>query len=240
MNASSLSAFRGYIEAQGHRGRKKGRIALPVLTLSREAGAGAVTIGRLVAEQLNRQHRRASDPPWTIFDRNLVERVLEDHDLPAQIRQFMPEDTPFGLKDAVEELVGLHPSNWTLVQHTTDTIQRLARLGNVILVGRGAHVITARLPLAFHVRLVAPLEQRIAHAAAYYNLTQKDAADLVRKTDQARRRYVKHHLGERIDDPLQYHLTINTDRISHEAAAHLIIAGLFGDAETSQRTAGNR
>ena len=34
----------------------------------------------------------AGAPPWTIFDRNLVERVLEDHDLPARLAKFMPED----------------------------------------------------------------------------------------------------------------------------------------------------
>jgi hypothetical protein len=38
----------------------------------------------------------------------------------------------------VEEVLGLHPSGWTLVQHTTKTILRLAGLGHTILVGRGA------------------------------------------------------------------------------------------------------
>lgn len=34
----------------------------------------------------------------------------------------------------VDELLGLHPSSWTLVEHTTQTIRRLAVMGNVILV----------------------------------------------------------------------------------------------------------
>ena len=51
----------------------------------------------------------------------------------------------------VEEVLGLHPSGWTLVQHATQTILRLAGLGRAILVGRGANIITARLPNVFHV-----------------------------------------------------------------------------------------
>ena len=48
------------------------------------------------------------------------------------------------VESIVEEVLGLHPSGWTLVQHTTKTILRLASLGHTILVGRGGNVITAR------------------------------------------------------------------------------------------------
>lgn len=72
-----------------------------------------------------------------------------------------------------------------LVQHTTRTILWLAGMGRIILVGRGANVITARLPNGFHVRLVAPLAQRIQHAADYHRLSQPQAAKRVREYDQA-------------------------------------------------------
>ena len=57
--------------------------------------------------------------------------------------------------------MGLHPSSWTLVQQTNATILQLAQMGNVILVGRGATVITSKLNNVFHVRLVGSLEKRI-------------------------------------------------------------------------------
>jgi cytidylate kinase len=218
----STGLIQGYIEAQARRSPRRRKTGLPVITISREAGAGAVTIGELVAKRLNVQSKGADTCPWTVFDRNLVKRVLEDHELPARIKEFMPEDTVFNLRDAVEELLGLHPANWTLVQHTTDTILRLAHLGNAIVVGRGANIITANMPTALHVRLVAPLVARIEHAARFYRLNMKEAAQFVAKTDRARARYVKRHFNARINDPLQYHLTINTGQVPFEEAARII------------------
>lgn len=194
-----------------------------MVTISREAGAGAVTIARLLAELLNRQIPGKGGCPWTVFDRDLVEKVLEDHKLPKAIKQFMPEDAAvFSPGSLVEELLGLHPSSWTLAHHTTDTIFRLAHMGNVILVGRGSNVISADFKNAFHVRLVAPKEVRIQRAAELYQLTETKAAIFVRKNDRARARYVKVHFKVAIDDPLQYHATFNTGRMSFEATARLI------------------
>ena len=74
--------------------------------------------------------------------------------------------------DALEELLGLHPSSWTLIQQTAETIWRLAQMGHVILVGRGANLITAKLASVFHVRLIGSLEKRVAPSRA----TGRDAA----------------------------------------------------------------
>ena len=185
--------------------------------------AGATTIAERVAGLLNLKTQGTQSSPWTVFDRNLVERVLEDHELPRTLDRFMSEDASlFSPGRCVEEVLGLHPSDWTLVQHTTDTILRLARLGNVILIGRGSNLITARIKNSFHVRLVAPRKIRIRRAAETYHLTEREAAVYLREKDSARRRYVKRHFHVAIDDPLHYHATLNTGLVSFEAAARLI------------------
>ena len=222
MSVSLLSALGGYVESQSQRARMRIGNRLPFITISREAGAGAVTIGRLVAEELNQRSHDANDPPWTVFDKNLVEKVLEDHDLPEKIKEFLPENTTFDLKDAAEELLGLHPSNWTLVQDTTQTILRLAHLGNVILVGRGSNMATENVPGGLHLRVVAPVERRTNHALEFYKFDYKQAVEFVRKTDRARRRYVNRYFNADIDDPLHYHLVINTGWMRFEDAARLI------------------
>ena len=216
-----LAGCRAYLEAL-HRqpavqAQKK---PLPVITLSREAGAGAVTIGELAAQLLNRG--RKEGPPWTVFDKNLVAKVLADHSFPEHLKRFLPEDVLPGVTGVVEEILGLHPSAWTLAEHTTETILRLANLGNVILVGRGANLIAARVQPAVHVRLVAPLGARIAHNAEFYHLTPAEAAAFTRKADQGRRRYVKRYFRADIEDPLNYTLTINTGRLDYQAVAHVI------------------
>ena len=223
IRSTSIDMWRGSLEARANVLPKQAREELPAVTISREALAGATTIAHLVAERLNRQMPGKDSCPWTVFDHDLIEKVLKDHKLPEMIKQFMPENAvAFSPGKVVEEMLGLHPSEWTLLHHTTDTILRLARMGNVILVGRGANVITSGCKKAFHVRLVAPEEVRIKRATELYQLTERDAADFVREKDRGRQRYVKSHFKVGIDDPLQYHVTLNTGRISFEAAAQLI------------------
>jgi cytidylate kinase len=202
---------------------------LPAVTLSRQTGSG----GHIVAEELANFLQAFSPPgiaPWTVFDRNLVEKILEDHHLPGRLARFMPEDRISEISDTMEEMFGLHPSSWNLVHKATETVLRLAELGHVILVGRGAQVITRKLPYVFHVRLVGSLSRRIAHIQEIEHLSLKAARELVLAEDQGRRRYLKKYFGKDIDDPLLYHLVVNTDRMTYEGAAHLI-----GEAVMSRR-----
>lgn len=216
-----LAGCRAYLEAQTHQGERRQNPTLPIITISRETGAGAVTIGEVAAELLN-QDNEWSGPPWTVFDKNLVQKVMEDHQLPEVLRRFLPEDLLPGVISAVEETLGLHPSAWKLAEQTSETIFRLAKMGNVILVGRGSNLITAKQKPALHVRLVAPLEKRIAHVAEFHGLTQSEASTYIKKADQGRRRYVKRYFNAAIDDPLNYTLTINTGHMDCHAAGSLI------------------
>jgi cytidylate kinase len=222
MKKSLLDDFGRYLKAQLALTEKRPRPQLPAVTISREAGAGAITIARLVAKILDQ--RCPGDPacPWAVFERNLVEKILQDHKLPAALERFMPEDAAFPLNDAVETLLGLHPSSWALVEHTTQTIRQLAIMGNVILIGRGSNIIAAHLPHVFNVRLVAPLRERVRRVEQYYQVKPAKAAQMVQDLDEARRRYLRQYFRTDIDDPLQYHLTINTGHTSFEKAARII------------------
>jgi cytidylate kinase len=220
MQASLFDSCKGYIQAHADRHTAHKSSPLPSVTISRETGAGAVTIGQKVIDLI--QERKKSQVPWALFDRNLVERVIEDHQLPKTIKEFMPEDVRLEITSTVEEILGLHPSTWTMVEHTTETILRLASAGHAILIGRGANFVTAKLPNVLHVRLVAPIELRIQRIRKLRNLSEREAAIYVHKEDRARQRYVKRHFHGDIDDPLQYDITLNTGSISIETAAQVI------------------
>jgi cytidylate kinase len=191
------------------------------VTISRQTGSGAHSVAERLAVLLQ-AHTPKDARPWTIFDRNLVEQVLEDHNLPQRLARFMPEDRVSEIANTMDELFGLHPPSWTLVRQTTETILHLAELGNVIVIGRGATIITGKLDYVFHVRLVGSLDKRVARIQELHNLNKKAALELIRREDRGRRRYLKTHFKADLDDPLLYHLVINTDLVSYEDAAQLI------------------
>ena len=202
----------------------------PVITISRQAGSGAHVVAEALVVGLQEQDSKAS-PPWTMFDRDLVERVLEDHNLPKRLAEFMPEDRVSGIADTIDELLGVHPPTWTLVRKTADTILRLAEIGNVVVIGRGGNVITDRLAYAFHVRLVGSVPRRIEHLQDYLHLDPAEAAEYLRTKDAARKRYVARYYGRDIDDPLLYHLVVNTDRVTYGDAAGLILGSVHQDLD---------
>jgi len=200
------------------------RHALPsrrAITISRQTGSGGHSVAQKLLELLH-SHSAPGERPWTVFDRDLVQKALEDHNLPKRLARFMPEDRILEISDTMDELFGLHPSSWTLVHKTADTILRLVELGQVIIIGRGANVITRKLDSVFHVRLVGSLERRVAYLQELNHSTRETALELAQREDLGRARYLKKYLREDIDNPLLYHLVINTDLVSHEEAARII------------------
>jgi len=222
MRKSSVDVFRRYVSAQSLPTVEQPRTPKPAITISRQTGAGAVTVARLVAQVLDLDCPGDPPCPWAVFDRGLVSKILEDHNLSKEIEEFMREDTKFPLTDALEALLGLHPLSWTLKEYAKETIRKLAVTGNVILVGRGAAAITTLFPRILHIRLVAPFHVRVRNFAEFNHITAEKASGLVRESDEARSRYVQSYFGADVDDPLQYHLVINTGRNSFQETAQII------------------
>jgi len=193
----------------------------PCITISRETGAGAEEITDKLVEILQK-YRKENQPDWTIFDKNLIEKVIEDHHLPKTLSEVFDEKKYSSILSFASEVLVGQPSVQTLVHKTTQTILSLAELGNVIIVGRGGNIVTADLSNSFHVRLVAPLEDRINRVKEVYGYDTKQATDFLKKDDQARKNYLSTYFHKQIDDPLLYHLTINTHHFSYDHAAELI------------------
>ena len=214
------------------RHRDPGKPPYRAITISRQSGSGGHSVaGKLV--EILRAREPEAECPWTVFDRELVTKVLEDHHLPSRLARFMPEDKISEIADTMDELFGLHPPSWTLVHKTSDTILHLAELGKVILIGRGAHVITQKLNYVFHVRLVGSLECRVRYMENFMRLNHKEALELVCREDLGRKRYLKKYFSRNIDDPLLYHAILNTDFVSYDEAAHLIADAILTPAQAA-------
>jgi hypothetical protein len=193
----------------------------PCVTISRETGAGADKVCEALIEFFQ-VFSESNSIPWTAFDRNLIERILEDHHLPNKLSQYFVEDKLSELKSMVNELLGIHPHVGVLIHTTSRTILQLAQKGNVIIAGRAANIVTGPLKNTFHVRLVAPFEQRVQHIEVIYSLNRKDAIEYIKKEDLARKNYVKSYFNKNIEDPLLYHMVINTGQVPYKKAARMI------------------
>ena len=96
----------------------------------------------------------------------------------------------------------------------SDTILKLATKGNVILIGRGAHILTRHFEGAAHARIVAPIEMRGRRAAEINACSYKAACRTIHHEDHGRAAYLRSHFDQAIDDPLAYDITLNTGRLT--------------------------
>jgi cytidylate kinase len=210
---NSHSAVPGHSEAEPRLRR--------AVTISRQAGCGAVLIAERLAHYLQQQ-----SPPhgaqWTVFDRELMDKVLADHNLPKYLAKFLPEDRASQIEDTLADIFKVHPPTQTMVQQTAETLLQLAELGGAILIGRAGNIVTAKLPNVLHVRLIAPLEDRMERICRDDHKTPDEARRFCLEEEQARTRYVKTYFHADINNALLYHLVINTSRVGCENSARLI------------------
>lgn len=227
MNESStFEECRNYVAAlakvQNHCTGKGGIKRLPAITISRQAGARGRSIGKKLKQALCDQSSK-DEIPWTYLDEDLVEKVLKDHDLPSSLAEFMPEDSVSEISSTINEILGRHPSLWTLFEHTVETMLNLCRTGHCILVGRGGNKVAEGLTNVIRVRFVGSKQRKLLQMVYTHKMPLKKAKAYIKKEDRARKRYMKNHFDCDVDDPLHYDLVINTDHYSDEAVVQIII-----------------
>jgi len=193
----------------------------PCITVSRESGAGSGLVDEILKSYLER-HQIENTSRWAIFDKNLIGRVLEDHNLPDRLAKLMSHEKISAFTVMINELLGLQPSMRTLLHKTSQTILQLTEIGNVIVVGRAGNIITSKMRNSFHVRLVAPFDNRVKRIQEFYHFNKKEAAEWVKNEDNSRKEYFIKNFHTDIDNPLNYHIILNTGLLSYEECAHTI------------------
>ena len=123
------------------------------------------------------------------------------------------------------------------------TIQSAARVGDVVIVGRGGNEALAGMPEALNVLVMASEPVRVRRVAEREGVDLYDALDLVRESDGKRRTFIRQFYGANWIDPARYDLVIRTDELSTAQAVDVIVttAGQLGghsSLATSQAPSG--
>ncbi|ADE53972.1 AAA family ATPase [Coraliomargarita akajimensis] len=197
----------------------------PTITISRQSGARGIAICEALHRKLQ-AHNTDDSLPWTLYDSQLGKKILEDHGLPEYLEKFIPDQAVGEFQSTVNELLGRHPSLYSLFKDTEETIKALASSGHSIIVGRGGNCITAGMSNVLSIRLIGSLQKRHRYLVEKTGSSDETVDKLIKHEDQARSSYVKQHFGKNIDDAYIYDLVINTDHISNEGVAEAIIQAL--------------
>jgi cytidylate kinase len=210
---------------------------MPVITISRQFGAGAHSLGRSLAQRLGLQ----------LIDRDVVRQVAEEADVSEKWVEAIERDPAGLLSRMVNRLVranfierllqdkGNDFDERKYVTLVTRIIEKVAEDGDVVVIGRGAQFFLPDNETTIKLLMLADFEDRIGYLADRYKLTQSTVRDLVRREDGRRLNYLKMFHPGNPDDPTLYTAVLNTSHMNLDEAEDLIVglAGRIMDANAS-------
>jgi len=201
---------------QGDRGRAPERRTTPAsltIAVSREAGSRGNTIGGRVGQKLG----------WPVYNYELLEAMAHD----GPLRQSIIDDSDTEAANWVEARLERLISSGQLagdanVISLARTILALGYRGEVVLIGRGAGYILPHSS-TLHVRIMAPLTDRIAYMSQWLRLTHGEAAEQVGRRDRHRANFLSSHFKRDSQDVDHYDMILNSSLLGEELSAEVII-----------------
>jgi cytidylate kinase len=116
----------------------------------------------------------------------------------------------------------------------TSVILEYAAQGQAMIVGRGGQMILRERAGVLHVQVLAKFETRVYNIIQREGVKWREAAHRVRLADDQRAGYMRRFYNVNWLDPNLYDLVINTDQLSPDVAADLIVRAARGADETDQ------
>ena len=229
---------------------------MAVITVARQIGSGGDRIAQKVAEILNYEYvdRRLVEEIASITETTVEDVEAYDEKGEGRVKYFLkrllvPEmgsgSFPLSAAAYASELglefayVGEYDTadtafldRGTYQLLITTLVQDFGQTGRSVVVGRASQIILADHPQACHIKIVAPFELRCQRLVESQNMEVENARKLVEQHDQWRHAYLRNYHSADWDDPLLYHLTINTGKMDWEEAAEFVAGYVRGTSES--------
>lgn len=198
--------------------------ARPFVTLSRQAGAGAISLARAMVDAFDGEDDRNLFSDWQVFDHNLADVVRTEPSIARSLDSLLDEEYRSPTADFFHQLVRSTSDQDRTLARVFQAVRSLAMIGKTIIIGRAGSRVTADLPLGLHLRLVASETTRLAGIMESDGLNARQAKSELRKVDARRARLLKVHFNVDVDDPSGYDAVWNLDSASHVEIAEATIA----------------
>lgn len=185
--------------------------AQPIITVSRQHGSRGRDLAGRLAERFQ----------YTLLHRDVIDRISMSTGHQRRLLESIDEHSRSQLASWVDSMLsGRYLDETDYAVGLLKTVYTIARLGGVVVVGRGANFIVEPTR-AVHLRVVAPLDERIHNLMRRGNLSADQAAHEIRATDQEREKFVRKLFHRSVDDPLAYDMILNESGRSLEALTRI-------------------
>jgi CMP/dCMP kinase len=219
---------------------------MTVLTISRQYGSGGDEIARKLCERLgyrlfDKRLVAEAAAEAGLSDQEIIDYAEENYKIRSFLdRLFNRSATLTQVNTWKEDAEGVRiPETTAISEDIAITLMKNAiksahKLGKVVIVGRGGQVLLRDKLDAIHVRIIADtgdrlyrVRERIRQEKPVFPADlsiRREAQDMILMRDAASKDYVQRFYQSDVEDPMLYHVVVNTSRTGIEGAVELITA----------------
>ena len=197
---------------------------MAVITISRQFGAGGITLGKMVAEKYG----------YIFADTEIIKMVAEMANVSTHFVETIEKEAGGKFSKFISKMVSKplverilkdergYIDEEIYLDYLVLIIAQMADDGDVVILGRGSQYILNDHPDAYHILLIDEFENRVRFMRKHYELSKSRAIHVVKGEDK-RRKNLYQKLGKTdYDNPSLYHLVLNMSKISLDKAFQLV------------------
>ena len=197
---------------------------MAVVTISRQFGAGGITLAEIVAERMG----------YRFYDHQIIQMVAQKAKVSTRWVESMEKEAGGLMERLIAGLVSRNFMERLLDEHRGyideevyvdllhSIIRKIADEGNAVILGRGAQYVLKDQEGVFHTLLVAEKNYRVLFIEEKYELFTKHAQQTVNNEDKRRTNLYRKFGHEDYDHWAHYHMVLNVGRVGIDKAADLI------------------
>jgi len=197
---------------------------MAVITISRQFGAGGVTLGKMIAKEKG----------YIFADSEIIQMIAKEANVSPGWVESVEKEAGSKFSRIISSMVSMRLVDRILknergyideqiyLDYLVVIISQMAEEGKAVILGRGSQYILNDHPDAFHILLIDEVENRRKFMVEHYNLSSSRAAQVVSNEDKRRMNLYRKLGKEDYDNPSLYHMVLNMSKIDLESAAGMI------------------
>jgi cytidylate kinase len=202
-----------------------GKPAGPVVTISREVGCSGLELADALAERLNHLNMTGN---WKVLSKEIFQQsALELNIDPEKIAKIFKQSN----RNVFDEILNTlsekrFKSDKKIKKTVCDVIRSFAEDGFCIIVGRGGNYLAAGIRNSIHIRLVAPLEDRINSIMYKNGLNHEEAVNFITRVEKERLAYRHAVMSKITDEPEIFDITFNRSVFTTEMIVDITLLAI--------------
>lgn len=197
---------------------------MAVITISRQFGAGAWSLGKRLCERLG----------FELITEEAIDELARKEKVSPDWLRAVEKEACSKLLSAISSVVstglfyrspGLEEEGYErkrYIDFLSRVMHPMAERGGYVLVGRGAQFILKGHPKAVHIMLVGEYEDRVQFLIKTYQLSRSEAEASIKEKERQRSAVASNIFDLDINDLRLYHLVLNTSLVPLNWATEIV------------------